>query len=218
MLESENEVLVLEAGVSFLEVKKALNFQTSNIVGVLVTHSHRDHSKYLNQYYNIGCEVRSPQGLYGADLLHKESFKIGEFTVMPLKVIHDVETYMFLINHSESGVIAFITDTHYVPYRFNVNQFIIECNYDSEVMDRNLINGKLEPFLRNRIIKSHMSLETVKGVFKSNNIKEVNNIVLTHLSDSNSDAAKFKREISALTGKNVHIATKGLKIDLNKVF
>jgi hypothetical protein len=42
----------------------------------------------------------------------------------------------------------------------------------------------------------------------------VNNIVLIHLSDSNSDARRFKNEISELTGKNVSIAESGITIDI----
>lgn len=37
---NENEVLLLEAGVPFIEVKKALDFKVSNIVGLIVSHGH----------------------------------------------------------------------------------------------------------------------------------------------------------------------------------
>ena len=40
LLESENEVLVVEAGVPFKEVKEAIDYQTSKIVGVLSSHEH----------------------------------------------------------------------------------------------------------------------------------------------------------------------------------
>ncbi len=40
ILENENEALILEAGIPFLEVKKKLDFNIMKIVGVLVSHSH----------------------------------------------------------------------------------------------------------------------------------------------------------------------------------
>lgn len=40
LLECENEVLVLECGVSSKIVKKALNFDLSKIVGCFISHSH----------------------------------------------------------------------------------------------------------------------------------------------------------------------------------
>jgi phosphoribosyl 1,2-cyclic phosphodiesterase len=40
LLKSEKDILVIDAGVSFQKVKEAVNFQISNIVGVLVSHAH----------------------------------------------------------------------------------------------------------------------------------------------------------------------------------
>lgn len=40
ILESENDVLILEAGVSFSAVKEALNFNISKIRGVCISHEH----------------------------------------------------------------------------------------------------------------------------------------------------------------------------------
>ena len=43
ILESDTEALIIEAGLPFMEVKKALNFNVRKIVGVVVSHSHGDH-------------------------------------------------------------------------------------------------------------------------------------------------------------------------------
>lgn len=40
LLETDNEILILECGVPFREVKKALNFDLSKIVGCFISHSH----------------------------------------------------------------------------------------------------------------------------------------------------------------------------------
>ena len=40
ILECENETLLLELGVGWNEIKKALNFDLSKVVGVCVSHSH----------------------------------------------------------------------------------------------------------------------------------------------------------------------------------
>jgi len=41
LLECNNEVLIIELGVSWKEVLKGLNYDLSKVVGVLVSHSHR---------------------------------------------------------------------------------------------------------------------------------------------------------------------------------
>ena len=61
-----------------------------------------------------------------------------------------------------------------------------------------------------------MSLETCLDVLRNNDLKMVNNILLIHLSDSNSDEVLFKQEVSDLTGKIVNIANKGLVINFDK--
>ena len=50
ILENENEALIIEAGLPFMEVKKALNFNVMKIVGMISSHEHGDHYKYFEQY------------------------------------------------------------------------------------------------------------------------------------------------------------------------
>ena len=40
ILENDNEALIIEAGLPFMEVKKALNFNVMKIKAVLVSHTH----------------------------------------------------------------------------------------------------------------------------------------------------------------------------------
>lgn len=40
ILESDKEVLFIEAGCKFLDAKKALNYDLSKIVGLICSHSH----------------------------------------------------------------------------------------------------------------------------------------------------------------------------------
>jgi arylsulfatase A-like enzyme len=51
---------------------------------------------------------------------------------------------------------------------------------------------------------------------QANDISKVNNIVLIHLSDGNSHAERFKREVKEQTVRTVNIAEAGLDIPFNK--
>lgn len=42
ILENENEAIVIEAGLSFMEVKKAMDFQVCKIRCILCSHEHFD--------------------------------------------------------------------------------------------------------------------------------------------------------------------------------
>lgn len=83
---------------------------------------------------------------------------------------------------------------------------MIECNHSYDILNSNVESGVLDSGLKNRLIKSHFSLENVKEFLKANDLSQVQEIWLIHLSDGNSNAEQFKREIQELTGKVVYIA------------
>jgi hypothetical protein len=62
-----------------------------------------------------------------------------------------------------------------------------------------------------------MSYDTCKETLLANDLSAVNNIVLIHLSDLNSNATEFQSGIAEATGKTVHVASKGMEIDFNKI-
>lgn len=221
ILEGKSQTLLLECGLPLKDVKEALNFDLTKVVGVLVSHAHGDHAKYANDYARNGIKLWSNIELIDKSLLQPietgKQYTIGEFKVIPFAVKHDVPCLGFLINHPESGNILFVTDTHYIPNRFKgLNQILIEANYEAAILDNNLWNGKIDNMRYQRVLRSHMSVETCVEALKANDLKGVQNIVLIHLSPQNSDADLFKSKVVEATGKNVHIALKGLVIDFNK--
>lgn len=229
ILHNDNEALIIEAGVRFKVVQKALDFNTSKIVGCIVTHEHGDHSGHVSEYLKNTVKVFTSRGtiekLKGLSnerkpvaIASKQVFQVGNFRIMPFDVIHDAkEPFGYIIDHLETGKILFLTDTHYSKYVFkHINHYIIEANYVEEIVD-NLINcGKLQGFRYDRIYNSHMSLETCKKLLQANDLSQTNNIILIHLSDSHSDEKRMKREIIELTGKMVHVAKAGLEVELKK--
>lgn len=226
LLGSENETLLIEAGVNFNDIKKALDFDLSKVVGCIVTHSHGDHAKSIREVMSAGIETfASQKTLLGTlTLLHHNAFEItpgkthhiGRFKVMGFEVKHDVPCLGFLIEHPECGKTLFLTDTFYCKYTFEgLNNIIIEANYSKEIIDRKYGKGSDKEFLIDRILQSHFSLDNCKDMLSANDLSKVNNIVLIHLSDSNSNEVQFVKEVSELTGKNVVAAVKGLEIEFN---
>ena len=226
ILESDSQVLVIEAGIRLSEVKKAIGFDVNKIVGCIISHEHGDHAAYINDFTKSAIDVFCSRGTASNfnvnHRLHEIAagtmIQIGEFKVLPFDVVHDAaEPFGFLINHRESGNILFLTDTFYSEFTFrDLNNIILEANYDLAILEANIKSGKLNPSIRNRIVTSHMSLQTAKELLSANDLSKVNNIVLIHLSDGNSDAVNFKKEIEQVTGKTITIADGGTEIILNK--
>jgi len=227
LLENEKEALLIECGVNIMDIKKAIDFKVNKISGCLVTHEHGDHAKSINEVLGAGINVYATAGTFQNStskntvssrkvvIPQKGQFKVGNFSVISFPTIHDVaEPCGFLINHKDCGTVLFLTDTVYCPYTFKgLNNIIIEANYDADIINEKLGDKK---FLRDRIYNSHMSIETCMDFLLANDLSQVNNIVLIHLSDSNSHEINFAKKVSGITGKEVHTANGGMTIGFNK--
>ena len=54
---SKGKSLIIDCGINFKEVKKAVDFDINSIGGCLQTHSHGDHSKFTIDFLNAGIDV-----------------------------------------------------------------------------------------------------------------------------------------------------------------
>lgn len=230
ILKSQDEALIIECGVNIDKIKQALNFDLSAVVGCILTHEHQDHSSSIKKILEAGIDTYASLGTHTA--LHtiekhrakvmgpRKTYKIGQFEVMPFEINHDAEEpFGFLINHIETGMVLFLTDTSHCNFKFpGLNNIILETNYCEDIIEQKLKSDGSNLFLRNRVLKSHMSVQTAEELLKSNDLSAVNNIVLIHLSDSNSDEIGFRTRIERTTGKMVHVAGPNLRIEFNKQF
>lgn len=209
--------LLLECGIPYREIQRGLNFQTINLAACLVTHEHMDHAKTTKDIVKAGIDVYASQGTIEAlgissHRLHKvrvrEQFCLGSWTVLPFETQHDAaEPLGFLLANTAGDKLLYATDTYYVRYRFRgLTHIMVECNYAADILRANVEAGTVPVELKNRLLRSHFSLGNVKEFLKSNDLSKVQEIWLIHLSDGNSDAERFKREIQELTGKPVYIA------------
>jgi phosphoribosyl 1,2-cyclic phosphodiesterase len=167
------EALILEAGVHIKEVKQALNFNISRVVGCLLSHEHGDHSKYAGEMVKAGIDLYGSGGTLGkfdSISTHRLKvmaqglvYKIGSFKVMGFLVEHDAaEPFGFLLYHKEMGQTLFLTDSFFSAYTFKgLSNIIVEANYSQEILDAKLSSGKVHGFVRNRVLQSHMSLDTI---------------------------------------------------------
>ncbi|MCI6672399.1 MAG: MBL fold metallo-hydrolase [Prevotellaceae bacterium] len=228
LFDNGKEALLVECGVSFKEIQKAVAFDIRRIKGCIVSHEHGDHTRHLKGVMAARIPIYMSEGT--AKALKEENnpqittikrlnvFNIGGFKIQGFDVQHDAAEPMgYLLQHKETGVTLFATDTYYLKYRFEgLSNILIECNYRKDILDENTRLGIIAKPQRDRTIKSHLSYETCKEILQANDLKKVNNIVLIHLSAANSNAEEFKKGIKELTGKNVCVADKGVTIDINK--
>jgi len=228
VLENDQEALLIECGVRFELIKKALDFNLHKVVGCIITHSHGDHCCGLEKLTHAGITAYATEGTCEELMAswkpnpHRLKsrhmaipFSIGGFDIIPFKTVHDTkEPCGFLIHHDECGVVLFLTDTVYSPFSFKgLNNVIVEANYCEMILEQRRQAGTTIEILRDRVIESHMSIQNCIHLLKANDLSKVNNIVLIHLSDSHSDENRFKGDVEALTGKVVTVANKDMVIE-----
>jgi len=102
--------------------------------------------------------------------------------------------------------LAYITDTPYLPNTIpGINYLMVEANHSRKLLRDHAAQGLVQRHLAERIVKTHMSIESVVELIKSNDMTKCKQIHLLHLSAANSNAVEFKAEIEKLTGIEVYV-------------
>lgn len=227
ILQNQTEALILEAGIRFSDVQRAIDFDLKKICACLVSHEHGDHASQAAAFIEHCIPTYASAGTIDAIQLKssymkrceaRRQFSAGRFSVLPFAVKHDAtEPLGFLINHPDTGTILFASDTYYLPNRFaNLRHMLLECNYIESVLRENVATGRVPEVVAERVHQSHMELETTLGVLRANDLTHVRNIVLIHVSGNNSDRELMRRRAVEVTGKNVVVAQSGLVINIDK--
>lgn len=209
--------LLLDAGIPYKEIQKALHFRIRDLSGCLVTHSHGDHAKAAQCLADAAVDVYSSQGTIDACKLTSlrihavkalQEFTVGSFEILPFDVQHDApEPLGFLIYSTLTREkLLYFTDTYYVRYKFSgLTHIMGECNYSIELAKASVREGRIPAEMLPRLVKSHMSLETFLDFLRANDLSHVRQIYLLHLSNNNSDEIMFRQAVQELTGTEVYI-------------
>ncbi len=209
--------LLLDAGIPYRDIQKALNFRVRDLSGCLVTHSHGDHAKAAQRLADAAVDVFTSQGTIDACSLKGcrikpikalKAFEIGTFQVLPFDVEHDApEPLGFLIASAITGEkLLYFTDTYYLKYKFSgLTHIMGECNFSMELAKESVREGRIPAEMLPRLVKSHMSLETFLDFLRVTDLSRVRQIYLLHLSDNNSDEMAFRQTVQELTGTEVYV-------------
>lgn len=209
--------LLLDAGLPFQELRRKLAFKVAGLDACLLTHEHGDHSKAVQQLMDAGVDVYASAGTWSAlgqrpghrarIARDQVPLKIGPWTVLPLQAVHDaIEPLSFLVG-APTGKLLYVTDTAYCPFRFRgLTHLLLEANFSERRLQENVDSGSLNPHQAARVRRNHLSIERALDLLKANDMSQVVEIHLLHLSNGNSDAIAFRDAVRAATGRPVFIA------------
>ena len=208
---NNGETLILDCGITIKEIKKGLDWNVKDVVGVLCTHQHLDHSKSVKDFETMRIPI---YGLYSKAVPMK-SMKIGEFNAKPFDLTtvdgrwthtnadgSECPCYGFLITHPEMGKMLYITDTELIKWRFkDINHILLGVNYDKDLVDKDN-----DPKARH-VFRGHLSIDTACDFVKANYSDSLQNVIMCHLSSENADRDSFIEKMKKVAcGANMDVA------------
>jgi phosphoribosyl 1,2-cyclic phosphodiesterase len=221
--------LLLDAGVPYRQIVKAVGADWPRLQAALITHEHGDHVSAVPDLIDRGVMVYASAGTARAiDQRFKRKIKnrwgiipvkhnipfwtTAGATVTPFNVQHDpVEPLGFIIDDAMARErLVYATDTYYLRYKLRgVHYWLVECNFCDDL-------ATSDDAVDKRRYRSHMSLDRLKAMFRANDLTQARKIVLIHLSNAKSDEKRMVREIAELTGVETVAAHAGDEIKLTK--
>ena len=224
-IEFENgQILLLEAGMPYKKIAKAFPGRWSDVLGCLITHEHKDHSRYIEHYIDAGIVISASEGTLkklGINSHLKVNrvhggmiFKLAEdIYVYPFDVKHNADEplgYMIIDKNSDESLL-FITDSAYLDYSFkDINYYMVECNYIDEIVLQTRLKGDYTA------PNYHMSLSTCIKFLGKCTLTNARKIILIHLSGVNSDEEKMVNDVRNSTGIDTVAASPGMILRLSK--
>lgn len=205
---SDQEILLIDMGITLKDLEEKFNrlkLNMENIIGVLVSHEHGDHTKGILSlvrkygvpvytHYNAcdGVINKTKISSLCVTRFSDDTFSVGNFKVTPFRVSHDVCCVGFNIEE-DYNKISIVTDLGHttneiVERLYGSRLVVIESNHDEDMV---VASSKYPPVLKRRILsdKGHLSnINCAKVVAKlaQNNVRQV---LFAHLSEETNTPA-----------------------------
>jgi phosphoribosyl 1,2-cyclic phosphodiesterase len=217
---NSGETLILDCGIPIKKIKKGLNWNIKDVVGVLCTHKHLDHSKSVKDFEAMGIPVFAPYISEKPMKIGNGDFRVQAFdlTTIDGSWTHTdangepCPIYGFLITHKEMGRMLYITDCEVVKWKFrDINNILLGVNYDKDLVDKD------NDSKTRHVFRGHLSIDTACDFVKANYSDSLQNVIMCHLSAENADRDSFIEKMKKVAyGANVDVAERNREWVLRK--
>jgi phosphoribosyl 1,2-cyclic phosphodiesterase len=206
--------VLVDAGLSGIEIQRrmaAVGRTPDDLKAIIITHEHTDHVKgagVLSRRFNIPVYVTSDtfnacKGLGKIDRINffecGSAFDIGSLAVNPFSISHDACDPAGLTLKHQGKKIGIATDLGIVTnlvrtHLSRANALYIEANHDPGM----LMTGPYPWHLKQRIQSrtGHISNQNARDLVAQICHKDLDHVVLAHLSEENNCPEKAAIEIS----------------------
>jgi phosphoribosyl 1,2-cyclic phosphodiesterase len=217
LLQSGDSSLLLECGFSIKEIRAGLPVRISSLDSCLISHEHKDHSKAIRDLLRMAVDCYMTEGTAGAlgiadhhrvhTIVTGKVMKVSGWTILPYPAIHDASEPVGFVIQKGKDKLLYATDTRFLNVTVaGITHLMVECNYVLDLLKENTDSGLVPRNVKNRVLRTHMGLDTLVKYLKKINTKTIKQIWLLHLSDLNSDEERILKTVQGITGKEVIIA------------
>lgn len=203
---NSGQQLLIECGVPFKEVIKALDYDISNIQACITTHAHIDHYGQHKQYEKYAIPI------WQAWKFENTINVFGDFVVVSFDVPHDgTENRGFMIRADDERIV-YVTDCEMCRYVFKTYKpsvLMTECNHEDSLMDTEAVKYS-------HSIRGHMALSTCKDFITANATDALKAVILIHASEDSLDWEKAVKEVQSIVPDTVSVvmAVKGTAVEI----
>ena len=199
--------ILLDAGIPYKELQVKSDFKVNEVATCFISHSHQDHSRAVKDLLSATIDVYalpetlSAMGVSNHHRTHSveplKSITINTFEIMPITMYHDCPCVGYMVYSEKTGErLFFATDTYKITVNpQSVDYLILEINYQKEIVN-NLVNeGKMEASIRARLLFSHYELSKALKWLKKIDKSRLKRIYVAHLSSGNSNESEIKNTL-----------------------
>ena len=204
--------ILLDAGIPYKELQVKSDFKTNEVAACFISHEHQDHSKSVKDLLSVAIDVYAlPETLsaLGVSEHHRtrdveplKPITINTFEIMAITMHHDCPCVGYMVYSNVTNErLFFATDTYKITVNpQGVDYLILEINYQKEIVN-NLVNeGKMEASIRARLLFSHFELSKALNWLKKIDRSRLKRIYVAHLSNGHSNAEEIKKAVIVETG------------------
>ena len=201
-IRSQGKVILIDAGFSAIELQRRLdkaNIDRSEIIAILLTHEHNDHSQAIKTFVKRNPKVAVYTNHLTAERLKYmkrlpdnlqiftsgSSFQLEHFNVDPYSISHDAADPVGFVVNVDGKKIGLATDLGHagklVPVKLSGSDLLmIESNHDPQ-----LVRSSGRPLrIQQRILgrRGHLSNEKAAELMADAMAFHTRHVVLVHLS------------------------------------
>ena len=199
--------LLLECGISWQAIQKALNYDLTNIVACCLTHEHHDHSKAIKDVIRAGIDVYASRGTLSALSVESERratvvadgtlVRLDDFEILAFSLNHDAVEALGFIVRADQEYLFFVPDASHITQKFNLafNIIAIECSFDKDVLQKKVDSLEINEQLAKRLLTSHMEKQaTIRYLADFCDLSHCREIHLLHMGNINKEQTRKEIE------------------------